>query len=163
MSYHTKRGFVNDFRSHSYLNIDRSSVKIITSTRFLGVYLAENLSWSLNNSSMIKKGPTASLLTAKAVKSPSSTAHSYHFVERDCREHPKQLNYYLVWKLHCIGLLWNIAINTHTHTRINTFPTSAIFAHHVYHIWTFTFETLAHPTTILHSPELCTGLLVSLT
>ncbi|GAA6071249.1 uncharacterized protein LOC121182596, partial [Tachysurus ichikawai] len=50
---------VVDFRraqsDHSLLNIDGSSVEIIKSTKFLGVHLAENFTWSLNTSSITKK------------------------------------------------------------------------------------------------------------
>uniref|UniRef100_A0A3B3QRU5 Reverse transcriptase domain-containing protein n=1 Tax=Paramormyrops kingsleyae TaxID=1676925 RepID=A0A3B3QRU5_9TELE len=48
-----------DFRRprsvHSPLNIDGSSVEIVKSIKFLCVHLAENLSWSLNTSSIAKK------------------------------------------------------------------------------------------------------------
>ncbi|KAI5618694.1 gastrula zinc finger protein XlCGF28.1-like [Silurus asotus] len=40
---------------HSSLIIDGSSVEIVKSTKFLGVYLADNLTWSLNTSSITKK------------------------------------------------------------------------------------------------------------
>ncbi|KAK3562354.1 hypothetical protein QTP86_033441 [Hemibagrus guttatus] len=50
---------VVDFRraqsGNSPLFIDRSSVEIIKSTKFLGVHLAENFTWSLNTSSISKK------------------------------------------------------------------------------------------------------------
>ncbi|KAI5098793.1 gastrula zinc finger protein XlCGF28.1-like [Silurus meridionalis] len=50
---------VVDFRrtqsDHSPLIIDGSSVEIVKSTNFLGVHLAENLTSSLNTSSIIKK------------------------------------------------------------------------------------------------------------
>ncbi|XP_062930019.1 PKc_LIMK_like_unk domain-containing protein isoform X1 [Mobula hypostoma] len=50
---------VVDFRrtrsNHSPLNIDDDSVEIVRSTKFLGVHLAENLTWSLNTSSIAKK------------------------------------------------------------------------------------------------------------
>lgn len=42
-------------RDHCPLNIDGSSVEVVKSTRFLGVHLVENLSWSLNNSSITTK------------------------------------------------------------------------------------------------------------
>ncbi|KAI5086194.1 gastrula zinc finger protein XlCGF28.1-like, partial [Silurus meridionalis] len=48
-----------DFRraqsGHSPLIIDGSSVEIVKSTKFLGVHLADNLTWSLNTSSITKK------------------------------------------------------------------------------------------------------------
>ncbi|XP_053092891.1 uncharacterized protein LOC128318848 [Pangasianodon hypophthalmus] len=50
---------VVDFRraqsDHSPLNVGSSSVEIIKSTKFLGVHLAENLTWSVNTSSITKK------------------------------------------------------------------------------------------------------------
>ncbi|KAK3562918.1 hypothetical protein QTP86_011094 [Hemibagrus guttatus] len=50
---------VVDFRraqgEHSPLNINGSNVKIIKSTKFLGVHLVEDLTWSLNTSSISKK------------------------------------------------------------------------------------------------------------
>ncbi|KAK3528738.1 hypothetical protein QTP70_011206 [Hemibagrus guttatus] len=50
---------VVDFRraqsDHSLLFIDGSSVEIVKSTKFLGVHLVEDLTWSLNTSSITKK------------------------------------------------------------------------------------------------------------
>ncbi|MCJ8729503.1 hypothetical protein PDJAM_G00107090 [Pangasius djambal] len=50
---------VVDFRraqnDHSPLNISGSFTEIVKSTKFLGVHLAENLTWSLNTSSITKK------------------------------------------------------------------------------------------------------------
>ncbi|KAK2920617.1 hypothetical protein Q8A73_000102 [Channa argus] len=50
---------VVDFRraqgDHSPLFIDGSSVEIVKSTKFLGVHLADNLTWSVNTSSITKK------------------------------------------------------------------------------------------------------------
>ncbi|KAK2882760.1 hypothetical protein Q8A73_021693 [Channa argus] len=40
---------------HSPLIIDGSSVEIVKSTKFLGVHLADNLTWSVNTSSITKK------------------------------------------------------------------------------------------------------------
>ncbi|KAK3538416.1 hypothetical protein QTP86_001761 [Hemibagrus guttatus] len=40
---------------HSPLNINRSNVEIVKSTKFLGVPLVEDLTWSLNTSSITKK------------------------------------------------------------------------------------------------------------
>ncbi|KAI4895175.1 hypothetical protein NFI96_005325 [Prochilodus magdalenae] len=42
-------------RDHSPLNIDGSTVEIVKSTKFLGVHLAEDLTWSLNTSTITKK------------------------------------------------------------------------------------------------------------
>ncbi|KAK3518337.1 hypothetical protein QTP86_003647 [Hemibagrus guttatus] len=54
-----KKEMVVDFRStqseHSPLNINGSNVEIIQSIKFLGVHLAEDLTWLLNTSSITKK------------------------------------------------------------------------------------------------------------
>ncbi|KAI4883677.1 hypothetical protein NFI96_001919 [Prochilodus magdalenae] len=39
----------------SFLHIDGSTVEIVKSTKFLGVHLAEDLTWSLNTSTLTKK------------------------------------------------------------------------------------------------------------
>uniref|UniRef100_A0A3B1JF03 Reverse transcriptase domain-containing protein n=1 Tax=Astyanax mexicanus TaxID=7994 RepID=A0A3B1JF03_ASTMX len=50
---------VVDFRRapgvHHPLNINGSAVEIVDNTKFLGVHIAENLTWSLNTSSITKK------------------------------------------------------------------------------------------------------------
>ncbi|KAK3570210.1 hypothetical protein QTP86_016519, partial [Hemibagrus guttatus] len=63
---------VDDFRraqsDHSPLNINESNVEIIKSTNFLGVHLKEDLTWSLNTSSITKKtqqGTTESILSSR--------------------------------------------------------------------------------------------------
>ncbi|KAI5109316.1 gastrula zinc finger protein XlCGF28.1-like [Silurus meridionalis] len=59
LSVDKTKEMVVDFRraqsEHSPLIIDGSSVEIVKSTKFLGVHLAENFTWSLNTSSIIKK------------------------------------------------------------------------------------------------------------
>ncbi|KAK1788124.1 hypothetical protein P4O66_016581, partial [Electrophorus voltai] len=42
-------------RDHSQLTINGSSVEIVKNTKFLGVHLAENLTWTLNTSSITKR------------------------------------------------------------------------------------------------------------
>ncbi|KAI4876114.1 hypothetical protein NFI96_026138 [Prochilodus magdalenae] len=42
-------------RDHSPIHIDGSTVEIVKSTKFLGVHLAEDLTWSLNTSTITKK------------------------------------------------------------------------------------------------------------
>ncbi|KAI4894811.1 hypothetical protein NFI96_012377 [Prochilodus magdalenae] len=42
-------------RDHSPLHIHNSTVEIVKSTKFLGVHLAEDLTWSLNTSTITKK------------------------------------------------------------------------------------------------------------
>ncbi|KAI4880794.1 hypothetical protein NFI96_001798 [Prochilodus magdalenae] len=42
-------------RDHSPIHIDGSTVEIVKSNKFLGVHLAEDLTWSLNTSTITKK------------------------------------------------------------------------------------------------------------
>ncbi|KAK3520331.1 hypothetical protein QTP70_023296 [Hemibagrus guttatus] len=51
----TIRTHMRALRDHFLLFIDGSPVEIVKSTKFLGVYLAENFTWSLNTSSITKK------------------------------------------------------------------------------------------------------------
>ncbi|KAK3555315.1 hypothetical protein QTP86_014903 [Hemibagrus guttatus] len=82
---------------HSPLFIDGSPVEIINSTKFLGVHLVENFTWSLNTSL------AAPLLPAEAEESPSTSPHPDHVLQRDHQEHPEQLHHCLVGELHCLG------------------------------------------------------------
>ncbi|KAK3506928.1 hypothetical protein QTP70_031211 [Hemibagrus guttatus] len=78
---------VVDFRraqsDHSPLFIDGSPVEIVKSTKFLGVHLVENFTWSLNTSSISKKAQQRPLLPAEAEESPSPSPHPDHVLQRD--------------------------------------------------------------------------------
>lgn len=75
-------------------------VEVVKSTKFLGVHLAENLTWSLNtNTKKKKKGKestAASVLPTKAKDSTYPTPHPHHFLQRDYWEHPEELYHCLV-------------------------------------------------------------------
>ncbi|KAI4879855.1 hypothetical protein NFI96_003999 [Prochilodus magdalenae] len=78
-------------RDHSPLHIDSSTVETVKSTKFLGVHLAEDLTWSLNTSTITKKAQQClyfnPLLPAKAEEGPP-TSHPHHILQRNHREHP---------------------------------------------------------------------------
>ncbi|KAK3545687.1 hypothetical protein QTP70_010890 [Hemibagrus guttatus] len=61
LNFDKTKGMVVDFRraqsGHSPLFTNRSSVEIVKSTKFLGIHVAENFTWSLNTSSISKKAP----------------------------------------------------------------------------------------------------------
>ncbi|KAK3506471.1 hypothetical protein QTP70_001188 [Hemibagrus guttatus] len=90
---------VVDFRiaqiEHSPLDIDGSKVEIVKNTKFLGVHLVEDLTWSLNTSSITKKGQQH-LYFLQRLRGSSSTSHPDHLLQRDHREHPEQLHHCLV-------------------------------------------------------------------
>ncbi|KAI4903886.1 hypothetical protein NFI96_004962 [Prochilodus magdalenae] len=77
-------------RDHSPLHIDGSTVEIVKSTKFLGVHLAEDLTWSLNTSTITKK---AQQLPAKAEEGTSPTSHPHHLLQWNHQEHPEQLDH----------------------------------------------------------------------
>ncbi|KAK3525499.1 hypothetical protein QTP86_032837, partial [Hemibagrus guttatus] len=58
--------------------IDGSPVEIVKSTKFLGVHLAENFTWSLNTSSISKKSQQCLDFLREAEESPSTSAHPDH-------------------------------------------------------------------------------------
>ncbi|KAK3537495.1 hypothetical protein QTP70_012125 [Hemibagrus guttatus] len=78
---------VADFRraqsDHSPLFIDGSPVEIVKSSKFLGVHLAENFTWSLNTTSHHQEIPVVPLLPAEAEESPSTSIHPDHVLQRD--------------------------------------------------------------------------------
>ncbi|KAK3518408.1 hypothetical protein QTP70_000609 [Hemibagrus guttatus] len=67
---------VVDFRraqsDHSPLIIDGSPVEIVKSTKFLGVHLAENFTWSLNTSSISKRAQQRLYFLRRLRKAPPS-------------------------------------------------------------------------------------------
>ncbi|KAK3563541.1 hypothetical protein QTP86_030952, partial [Hemibagrus guttatus] len=77
---------VADFRraqsDHSPLFIDGSPVEIVKSSKFLGVHLAENFTWSLNTTSHHQEIPVVPLLPAEAEESPSTSIHPDHRIVR---------------------------------------------------------------------------------
>ena len=48
-------GFRRAQSDHSLLTINNSPVEVVVSTKFLGVHLAENVTWTLNNNFITKK------------------------------------------------------------------------------------------------------------
>ncbi|KAK3566968.1 hypothetical protein QTP86_007811 [Hemibagrus guttatus] len=79
---------------HSPLNINGSNVEIVKSTKFLGVDLAEDFTWSLNISSITKKAQQR-LYFLLRLRTASSTSHPDHLLQRDHRGHPEQLHHSL--------------------------------------------------------------------
>ncbi|KAF7698235.1 hypothetical protein HF521_004745, partial [Silurus meridionalis] len=88
--------------SHSSLIIDGSSVEIIKNTKFLGVHLVENFTWSLNTSSITKKAQQHFYFLRRLRKAHLSP-HPNYILQRDRQEHPEQLHHCLFWKLHHLG------------------------------------------------------------
>ncbi|KAK1803223.1 hypothetical protein P4O66_021227 [Electrophorus voltai] len=88
---------VRELRDHSPLTINGSSVEIIKNTKFLGVHLAKNLTWTLNTSSITKKAQQCLYFLQKLRKAhlPSPILTTFYrgltvrhmgppLLERDC-------------------------------------------------------------------------------
>ncbi len=96
---------VMDFRrnsvDHPPLTIDSSTVERVSSTKFLGVHITEDLTWTTNTMSLSKKAQTAPTLSPPAEKSKSPTTHPQHILQGHHRECADQLHHCLVRELQC--------------------------------------------------------------
>ncbi len=82
---------VVDFRRvhslHAPLTINGATVERVSSTKFLGVHITEDLSWTNNTASTSQESTTASLLPPQTKKSQSPGPHHVHLLQRHHREH----------------------------------------------------------------------------
>ncbi|KAK3535551.1 hypothetical protein QTP70_016825, partial [Hemibagrus guttatus] len=85
---------------HSPLFIDGSPMEIIKSTKFLGVHLEENFTWSLNTTSITKKAQQHLYCLWRLRKAHLSPHILTMFYRRNHRERSEQLHHCLVWELH---------------------------------------------------------------
>ncbi len=92
---------VVDFRrtnsiDHPPLTIDSSTVERVSSTKFLGVHITENLTWTT-----LQEGTTAPTLSLPAEKSKSPSTHPHHILQGHHWECADQLHHCLVRELQC--------------------------------------------------------------
>ncbi|KAK2905571.1 hypothetical protein Q8A73_009516 [Channa argus] len=94
---------VVDFRrvhtQHAPLTINGANVERVSSNKFLGVHITEDLSWTDNTAALAKKITAASLLPPQTEKSQSSAPHHVHLLQRHHREHSNELHHCVVWGL----------------------------------------------------------------
>ncbi|KAI3357423.1 hypothetical protein L3Q82_015858, partial [Scortum barcoo] len=83
-----------DFRkiqpSHAPLLINNSAVEVVSSTKFLGVHITDDLTWSVNSASLVQEGTAAPALPETDEESPPAPAHPHYVLQEYCREHPHQ-------------------------------------------------------------------------
>ncbi len=85
---------VVDFRrvhtQHAPLTINGATVERASSTKFLGVHITEDLSWTNNTprKHSSQESTAASLLPPQTQKSQSPDPHHVHLLQRHHREHP---------------------------------------------------------------------------
>lgn len=86
---------VIDFRRnqpvHAPIHINGTAVEIVKNTKFLGVHVADNLSWDLHTSSLIKKA-----LPATTEEGPPQSIHPDHFLQGHHRKCFDQQHFSLV-------------------------------------------------------------------
>ncbi len=97
---------VVDFRrrnstDHPPLTIDSSTVERVSSTKFLGVHITEDLTWTTNTMSLSKKAQQRLQLSPPAEKSKSPTTHPHHILQGHHWECADQLHHCLVRELQC--------------------------------------------------------------
>ncbi|KAI3374329.1 hypothetical protein L3Q82_005958 [Scortum barcoo] len=97
-----------DFRkvkreTHDPIHINGMAVECVSSFKFLGTHISENLSWTANTSSLIKKAHQRLFFLRTLKKNHLSTAILGNFYQVCNREYPNQLHYSLVWELLCRG------------------------------------------------------------
>ncbi|KAI3372197.1 hypothetical protein L3Q82_007058 [Scortum barcoo] len=80
------------------LNVER-----VSSFKFLGIHISENLSWTANTSSLIKKAHQRLFFLRTLKKNHLSTAIPGQLLPVCDREYPNQLHHSLVWELLCRG------------------------------------------------------------
>ena len=88
-----------DFRKqsseHAPIHINGTAVERVTSFKFLGVHITENLSWT-TNTTLVKKALTASLLPKVAEEILHVSPGPLHILPLHHREHPGRLQHGLV-------------------------------------------------------------------
>ncbi len=93
---------VMDFRrnsvDHPPLTIDSLTVERVSSTKFLGVHITEDLTWTTNKKNL-QEGTTACTHSLLAEKSKSPSTHPHHLLQGNHWEHADQLHHCLVRKL----------------------------------------------------------------
>ncbi|KAK2886828.1 hypothetical protein Q8A73_020774 [Channa argus] len=85
---------------HTPLTINGANVERVSSTKFLGVHITEDLSWTDNTAALAKRITAASLLPPQTEKSQSPDPHHVHLLQRHHREHSNKLH-------HCVpAAIW---------------------------------------------------------
>ncbi len=86
-------------REHTPITIDKTPVERVTSFKFLGVHITEDLTWSAHRCSA-EEGTSASLLPETAEEVWNEPQNPQVLLHLHCGEHPDRLYHCLVWKQH---------------------------------------------------------------
>ncbi len=86
-------------REHTPITIDKTPVERVTSFKFLGVHITEDLTWSAHRCSA-EEGTSVSLLPETAEEVWNEPQNPQVLLHLHCGEHPDRLYHCLVWKQH---------------------------------------------------------------
>ncbi|KAI3366889.1 hypothetical protein L3Q82_009532 [Scortum barcoo] len=97
-------------------------VERVSSFKFLGTHISENLSWTTNTSSLIKKAHQR--LPEDTEEEPPVHCHPRQLLPVCDREYPNQLHHSLVWELLCHGPQGTAEGVSPRKDKITTYPKS---------------------------------------
>ncbi len=87
-------------REHTPITINKTPVERVTSFKFLGVHITEDLTWSAHTNAVLKKAQSVPLLPEKAEEVWNEPQNPQVLLHLHCGEHPDRLHQRLVWKQH---------------------------------------------------------------
>ncbi len=87
-------------REHTPITIDKTPVERVSSFKFLGVHITEDLTWSAHTDAVLKKAHQRLFFLRRLRKFGTSPRILRSFYNLHCGEHPDRLYHRLVWKQH---------------------------------------------------------------
>ncbi|KAI3376743.1 hypothetical protein L3Q82_000086 [Scortum barcoo] len=75
--------FQRGHTQHHPLTIDSAAVERVSSTKFLGVHISDDLSWTTNTASLAKKAQQRLYFLRKLKQGKCSTTHHDHILQRN--------------------------------------------------------------------------------
>ena len=87
---------------HSPLYINGAEVERVSSVRFLGVHLTDDLTWSLHTNKAVRSARQLLFFLCRLRKFGLSPDHPHQLLQMHHREHPHGLHHCLVRQLYCL-------------------------------------------------------------
>ena len=88
---------------HAPLLIYGEEVERVNNTKFLGIHISSDLTWSLNTSHVVKKGPTKTFFPQETERGWTLPPPARELLQVHNREHPLSQRDGVVWQLHGKG------------------------------------------------------------
>ncbi len=87
-------------REHTPITIDKTPVERVSSFKFLGVHITEDLTWSAHTDAVLKKAHQRLFFLRRLRKFGTSPQNPQVLLHLHGGEHPDRLYHRLVWKQH---------------------------------------------------------------